>query len=179
MKKLLASIVLSVFFIGGALAIEGVLWGWNPYGTLNPLILGYNTDGMTPEHKLLCLDAISRWSVEGYGVDIRPYICIPDTPISLVFLEQHMGGSIPLAQSDFPWFGNSAYIRINADADWQTYDLLSVLVHEVGHGIGLLHVTEPDSIMQYSYTGFYFPSLNDWNRARTLYAPRIASPRRR
>lgn len=148
----------------------GAHWGWNKTMLREKLQLGYSLEWMhTPWQSALCLTAIQRWGGAQYGVDIELSEQDAGSPHTLVFSDDLQIADL-LAITDFPWTeGPSSRIRINGVADWEHYDLLSVLVHEVGHGIGLIHSNKADAIMRPLYTGQRRPGWSDFHQAEELY----------
>ena len=151
---------------------EGLLWGWNRNGERTELDLGYSVEGVAPEHRQICIEAIRRWGNPEYGIRIHLTPRPAGSPKTIVFIEEPDDTSL-LAQAEFPWTGGpSSRIRINTRADWATYDLLSVLIHEVGHALGFSHVNDPDSVMRPFYTGQRRLGWSDIVRASQLYLTR-------
>lgn len=64
-------------------------------------------------------------------------------------------------------------IAINDYYNFGTLRLRGVLVHELGHSLGLVHSIDPTSVMYPYYNGVVFPNANDTYDIQHLYAPRF------
>lgn len=69
-------------------------------------------------------------------------------------------------------------IQANPESNYKTYDFDGVLCHELGHGKGLGHDTESNSIMSTPYSDFAeneMPSMRDQSRIKAKYGHRNIS----
>jgi hypothetical protein len=76
---------------------------------------------------------------------------------------------LPAAQNQLTWVNNPSDVAGNGE-----YDFFTVMLHEVGHALGLNHTTVQGSIMQiYSVRGGaqQFLGADDIEGIKALYGP--------
>lgn len=125
-----------------------------------------------------CIDAFGRWS------NVCDVIFVPTNDSSaaqfLIFTHQFDGPSGILADCEFPSPGlRQQSMRIDPTERWQIsdnpasgyLDLLAVLCHEMGHGIGLAHFPSgpPAELMEPIYT----PSVVRPMQTEAAYAAKL------
>lgn len=88
-----------------------------------------------------------------------------------------------LAHSTFPAFTNELFIHFDSDEDWMFDNIISfsnfftnrpvffnVVLHEIGHVLGLVHSDDMSSIMYKTYSRFInFPSGKDIKKLQAIY----------
>lgn len=87
--------------------------------------------------------------------------------------EIQINAQVPIALHDPIKEGDSEATQLGKSLiNKGTIDLVKVLMHELGHSIGLKHVSDPDSIMfgEYTTKPLGSPSAHDIAMVRALYA---------
>lgn len=84
----------------------------------------------------IVIDFVNPTHLRDYYTNGR-YYTVPCSPL----------GPHALAHGSFPQTGQLSVIHVNLRSNWQIEDLWRVMVHELGHVLGLPHVNDRDSIM--------------------------------